>query len=407
LTHYYFLFNILGKAFRIKPTDTKNMNISNAARVFSWWLPILAVDVSLIIATILIRFAPPASTAWEVLKHFNLAYEMNIAAWWSSMNLLMAAMLAYELFSTRRDTTRTAWLVLAIILTMLSWDELGSFHERVSDDGWSALLPFAAAICLGLAYIFYKLFLNKRTRNSALLLLLGCGLLAFIPLVELLESRILLPEALRGIRDGFEEGLELLGIFFCLWSIVQQHQHQADTLPLRRILPNPAIMKALPLVLILGGVMHVYVAVLARDFLDIGRRGDPTLWYPSALFWLICIHALERLTARESLHPIRWLVVACFFATASPGVVYLMPQPSLVGLAALLVAALLFVTIFNYLRRETIGIRDVSFALGFALLLISNWLADDYLVRALVTGLFVLSAVLLMVWRTEKLASAT
>lgn len=92
---------------------------------------------------------------WLVQLH--LGAENVVAAWYSSMLLLAVALAACLAFAVERKQKPSprgyrsyAWLVLAAVFTLLSLDEIGSFHERL---GW---LPWTnhwvvAVVQLGVA----------------------------------------------------------------------------------------------------------------------------------------------------------------------------------------------------------------------------------------------------------------
>ena len=79
----------------------------------------------------------------HVLVQFHLGAENVVAAWYSSMLLLLVAVvcvMAYALDRRHahgwfRRTLAMGWLPLAAAFTVLSLDEVGSIHERVGMSG--------------------------------------------------------------------------------------------------------------------------------------------------------------------------------------------------------------------------------------------------------------------------------
>ncbi len=112
------------------------MNITKKLRLIPWWVWIVAVDLVLVFITIIKHNLP--DSLWGIYHHFDLGREMNMAAWWSGICLVALAFLAYELYSTNKDRTRVAWLILSLILFGLSLDEIGSLHERV--ESWKIII---------------------------------------------------------------------------------------------------------------------------------------------------------------------------------------------------------------------------------------------------------------------------
>lgn len=101
-----------------------NNSFENAAAKLIWIL--LAVDAVLIVLHILF--------GWSVI---NLDEEGNLAAWYSSVKLLMLSVLclrAHTREKTLRPSGRTAalWLLTGLIFLGLSADETASMHERLA-----------------------------------------------------------------------------------------------------------------------------------------------------------------------------------------------------------------------------------------------------------------------------------
>lgn len=301
----------------------------------SWWIWILGIDIFLVLNTGIYKYLPeylPDFSARGYLGHFLLWGENNLAVWWSSLNLFVAGCLAYEAFCHLGAKTRNAWLTLAILFVALSADELGSFHERLG--GWMNLLPYAV---LGIGLLIYALTILFRERQSRFLatcILLGFVIFGLVAVQEYFEHAIEWPFWLLGLRVAMEEGSELLGIFVCLIGIVRQRREHFSPSAFVAIVPNPWRMKFLSLILLGGAAFHcvisLYVAssLTASDFIS---RGNPTLWYPSmvafllfsALLWshlekpmsnrhlpLLMLSIYSLISSALVVDPIRWLGVS-------------------------------------------------------------------------------------------------
>src|SRR4030042_2136485 len=97
-----------------------------------WWMWFIAVDAFFVIITALCPHIPNFYGRSRLLSPFDLAIEMNVAAWWAGIGFIVLSFIAYELFCTEKDTSeRMAWLVLSILLAGLFCDEIGSLHERI------------------------------------------------------------------------------------------------------------------------------------------------------------------------------------------------------------------------------------------------------------------------------------
>ncbi len=230
----------------------------------------------------------PNFSARGYLGHFLLWGENNLAVWWSSINLFVAGCLAYEAFCHLKTKARNAWLVLAILFIALSADELGSFHERIG--GWMNLLPYGIVGIVLLTYALTQLFRERQSRFSATCILLGFTIFGLVAVQEYFEHALEWPYWLSGLRVAVEEGSELLGIFLCLIAMVRQRRDYLSSSSFIAIVPNTWRMKSLSLILLGGAAIHfvisLYVAssLTASDFIS---RGNPTIWYPSMVAFLL------------------------------------------------------------------------------------------------------------------------
>lgn len=165
----------------------------------------------------------------HALVHLSLGAENVVAAWFSSMLLLSVAgacAIAFTVDGTAgasRRMLRAGWLVLALLFVALSFDELGSIHERLSMVtigagnetliGWYALIVgLIAAVSFMLAFGLLHV---RQVMPAFLLLALGAMCFASVPVQEHLEV-----QAYREAGNGWirpigwlllEEGSELAG----------------------------------------------------------------------------------------------------------------------------------------------------------------------------------------------------
>jgi hypothetical protein len=156
---------------------------------------------------------------------FSLQFEKNLATYWEGLCLLIAAVLAAErFFNTEKSANceRRAWLGFAALAAGLSLDELGSIHERAplifspwGLDGMFALIPLALPAVSILLFTLYNMF-RLRDRRRFWLTVAAFVVLGSVVFQEYLEHRVNWPFWAKGIRFGFEEGIELSGIFLLL-----------------------------------------------------------------------------------------------------------------------------------------------------------------------------------------------
>ena len=145
------------------------------------------------------------SIASLVLEQLNLAQENVVATWYSSMLILQVAIMSAICFITERQhlghwrdrLLSFGWLVFCAMFTLLSFDEIGSFHESIGDTavfkliansdtgGWDAFY-----VLVGLAALFMLAFVWVKIRRILWALVFAIlGVLFFLsnPLQEVYE----------------------------------------------------------------------------------------------------------------------------------------------------------------------------------------------------------------------------
>lgn len=249
-----------------------------------WWLWLLGVDLFLMTTSALKQYPLDFPGKLWLVRHFNLAVEMNAAVWWSAICLLALALLAYEIYSVKKGRRKFAWLFLSVVFACLSLDELGSIHERVGS--WSSLLPYGVFFISMTACALAVLFKDPQTRRSALFISAGIGLFGTVALQEYLGDIGSWPEWSLGLRIAAEEGSELLGMLLIFFGIVPQRA-QVVTPFLKAVIPDPARMKKLPEIILIGFFIQVVASMIVPGFIDVGKKGNPLIWYPAGVFFIL------------------------------------------------------------------------------------------------------------------------
>jgi hypothetical protein len=175
-----------------------------------WFGALVAISASLVAVTLLAYVFRGHGALTSGLFWLALSAEDNIGAWWSGMLCALAAAMAFDghfdPYKPARE--RRGWCALAFALLLLSLTEVASLHRYLDSRNDGSLVIFAA---VGLALAGYALLQLHRTalpsRRFALLLL-GFGLLALVPF---LEMRVRDP-VLYGMRVSLEEGTEVLAM---------------------------------------------------------------------------------------------------------------------------------------------------------------------------------------------------
>ena len=148
----------------------------------------------------------------NLLFWVGLGGEDNIGAWWSGMLLALAGFLAFDGFfdATKPPAERRGWLALGFALLLLSFDEIASLHEHLSQLGRAYLAVLGVTGLSVASYALGQLHRARAPRRTLAMLLLAFGLLATVPFHELLQHQLQWDnQILYGLRAVLEEGTEL------------------------------------------------------------------------------------------------------------------------------------------------------------------------------------------------------
>ena len=259
------------------------------------------------------------------LVQVHLATENVLAAWYSSMLLLavsLAALIAYTLPRPADSPAsprwlREGWLVVAAVFAILSFDEIGSMHERIGvavtfgrPEGWGWVyvlaLPIAAIGAYMAAFAWFEM---QRVPLAFRLFAVGVALFVCNPILEQIEMALIRGE---GAQQGtwqrlahdvllvLEEGiLEIFGTMCFLGGIlvwVREHAAGSDASLTARASPElVARVSGIGAIVIAAGVL---VSAAAVRVLPAGDTGIPMNWFPAAAAFLVCALTLA---ARQAL----------------------------------------------------------------------------------------------------------
>ena len=293
----------------------------NSLKRMPWWLWVAGIDLFLVAVTASKHYPLAFPGKGWLVRHFNLAVEMNAGVWWSYIGLLAIALLTYEIYSRREDPERYAWMALSIIFACLSLDELGSIHERVGD--WSHLLPYGVFFAVLIVYALTVLFRDRRTRRSALFIGAGIFIFGLVALQEFIENTTVWPAWILGLRVAVEEGSELLAAFLIFCGIVPQRSRGGER-SLRAIVPDPSAMENLSILIIAGWLVQTLAAMGLPSVIDITKKGNPLVWYPVTVFFILFAASLQLAGGLAKRPKTRWALAVLFllcsvgFATDPP-----------------------------------------------------------------------------------------
>ena len=287
----------------------------------SWFYAFVLVSLFLCCVTFFMPLLP------SPFSYFNLRNENNFAALFSGIFLLVVALHAYDGWSLNRalkPNVACAWLAVFFVLTALSFDEIGSLHERVTwlrsiiSDGtvappselqslpqaekrsiyWWSLLPFGMLLVGATAYAVTALWRSIEDRRTVILIGVGFALLASVALQEYIERTVdwSANEYLHIVGNTFrpliEEGTELLAMIILL-KVAMNNTRGVLSPGERSSFPVfDAVVSLRRLILVIGIVAAPLIAYVTASFpTERHENGMPADWPAAALFSLAAIAA--------------------------------------------------------------------------------------------------------------------
>jgi hypothetical protein len=257
-------------------------------------------------------------TANLIMAQFNFGKENVLASWYSSMLFMLTGLVA--LFCCWADWVRSAdnkgralsmgWLVMAGIFVLLSYDEMGSFHEMIGETsvfktagsgkraGWYAFY----ALCGGVAVFMILFFFYRFRKNRLTLLLTIIGVLFFAsnPIQEKFEIH-----SWRSSADPstwkrpvmyllLEEGSEIFASFCFLFSFLTYAMGASISGGREGIRLQARLGRMVPVVLagllLLLGLVKLLIHFNAWNFSH-DDNGIPRNWPPAVLFFVAFLAA--------------------------------------------------------------------------------------------------------------------
>jgi hypothetical protein len=290
-------------------------------------------SVFLVLVTLISYPLQDRGTLSKILFQLGLSGENNIGSWWSGMLLLLGALHAFD-GSLRDDATssgRRGWLTLSLILTILSLDEISSFHEWVANTfgeiWWVPLGAFGATLFL---YMIVNLWRSSLRHSQLALIALAFFMFASIVLQEHFQFAVTWHNNLTyGVRAAIEEGTEVAAMLILVNVSLSNTVNLAGTssnaaLGLSHRAPGGVVIFAVALLPIM--VVASYV---------LPYPGGPADWLASALFLLgacaifsIIIHNKFGGTTGDY-----YLLAVLTFASMLSNAVKLDYDPSLLGIS--------------------------------------------------------------------------
>ncbi|MGB6153408.1 MAG: hypothetical protein WBG48_15620 [Pricia sp.] len=168
---------------------------------------------------------------------FNIRTEGNMAAYYSSMTILLAALLLAFISLVRKinGLSYSLWLILSAIFLYLSVDEAVQLHERVGviiDNNfnltgylsWGWVIPYGILFII-FAGVYYFKFLPQLPKNIFWLFIISGAIFVMGAIgVEMIGAKNFhsdnFSEVVNAICYSIEEGLEMLGIALFIYALL-------------------------------------------------------------------------------------------------------------------------------------------------------------------------------------------
>ncbi|MEW6129343.1 MAG: hypothetical protein AB1757_20045 [Acidobacteriota bacterium] len=211
---------------------------------------LIAASLFLIVLNYLLTIATAPLTLHQkpllafISQQVDLRNEANLATWYSSAILFLAAIVAWlnsrttSPFTKLKWTHRLAWLLIAAVLMAISISETAKIHENLvavlnrqpigqlqnyfqegAGDWIFVLLPFIIATALGMFTFFIAAF--WRCKKIMLLALAGILCWSTAILFEAIEGNFIKVILSRNVRGFIEESCEVIGTTFLLIAFVE------------------------------------------------------------------------------------------------------------------------------------------------------------------------------------------
>lgn len=269
---------------------------------------------------------------YKLLKQSNLAIEDVVAVWFSSMLLLIVAVTAVVCFFADAERYphsiwNVGWLGISLTFSGLSFDELGSVHERlVLPNGWIGEAIWLAPVMFVIPVYMLLFGWMRMRREKMVLLLLAFGVAMFmtVPIQESIEAS----------SPGFtpsghfdrpissillEEGTELTGMLSVLAALclhlIRLPTRAKERITVRIRMPFQRLWGCY-LLLLLGSAAGIYLS--SRLLIPDGTSGTPQNWFPSMLALVASFLSLALVfRCNVSGHANGWLMFALVQLTLS------------------------------------------------------------------------------------------
>jgi hypothetical protein len=292
------------------------VNIHASSRqIYSTLLVMISINFCLLIGTLLCNTVDLNEHSFFIsflLRESNLAWENTLATWYSSMLLLIVALLAVLCFVVDRQARDNrfgnflnyGWIIISLIFTGLSLDEIGSIHESIGNIDFfrslgvkEALLSntfYGLILIVGLFMAAFGFLKFKKNKWAIFFGVFGILLFITVPLQERLEWSNAVWDADTKVYDRsaysiiIEEGTEIFGSLSFIICLVQylivfhrKPEGNENFLINKKLLINSKqLFRNLIIIVCIFLMLNI---AIEYEFLHVQKsdNGIPENWFPS------------------------------------------------------------------------------------------------------------------------------
>ena len=290
---------------------------------------IVAVNICLLAGSFIFNTASThlPSYLFIFLRETDLATENVFAAWYSSMLLLLSAVMSFncflmdaQIFQKRENQILNyGWLIYTFVFALLSFDELGSVHEYIGDfiafekagelvmgtkdSGW--ILFYVVVAFVSLFMFVFSVIRLKKARWALPLMVAGLLLYLSNPFQEFMEI-----ESMRAAASDetwkrpvhfllLEEGTELFGSLFFLIAISLygfytsrevNTKDVADDLVFRKQISKSVFMRLIYCFLLSMALCLLLINIWFGDVIGDLQNGVPKNWITACTAFMVSMY---------------------------------------------------------------------------------------------------------------------
>lgn len=312
------------------------------------------------------------------LSRLGFGYESSVGAWWQGMLLLIASLHAFDGYLRHRGSEprlARGWLLLAIVICSLSFDEVGSLHERVPKylppGGWLSLLPFALVLGGMAFYGIAALMRSPAQRSAGITILIAFALFGTVAIQEELEFTTRWWGEFDSLRAGLEEGTELIAMLLLVAAAVGN----TAGLSARSAAPAEPTLQGLDLlrrpIALSGLLLAPAIGYLSADLPD--KHGLPISWLGAAMFMCGALVALRPALRTGCKGSLDWTTLALAGCCGVLSVMAVNAHGPRFRLAALTAGCLAVIVLWHLRSRRSGATVPVPVAVGLCAIVAIAW----------------------------------